>query len=341
MTGELTSHALAQRFGGGQKTTWANYRNGSKDIPLDLLRTAIKELQPVGDRGRLFKRAKELVQAARNAREGRGVALEPEPNSAYPAAVHALTQVIWVAEQSAFVRDTSNALRTGELRREDLSYEEPFPKDFPKRLAERGTLIGHFVTDENGTRFSQRYGQANPWPQRLLDYKPGRIVGATVVANALGGLHLQLESGGISYIEHGDGSADLTVGSQLQVSITGVHPREQRISVVRASPPRPPLPWEAYPRMGEQLWATMAAINTEKGYALVRLDDYPDLQAGLLHRSDMTEHLERRLQLGEVSVAEKVLVEPATMRRSPRNPAHLEFRVREVPAELAFRLEVD
>ncbi|MFC8840069.1 hypothetical protein ACFT8Q_08070 [Streptomyces griseoincarnatus] len=330
VTSGLTTTELARRFGRVKKTTWANYRNGTRDIPHDLLRDLIRELCPSREHKRLLERASLLVMQARNAQQGRGLAVEPEPEQVRRTAVKAVAEVIWATEESVFVRDVNNALRTGELRPGDISYTESVPSSMAKRYPVGRQVPGHFVTDENGTRFSRRHGQTNPWPRWAEAYQVGTTVTATVFNRQGTGAFVQLEFGGVSRLSE---SLDLTIGSQLDVTIISVHAAEQLIRI-RRTPlgPVAGLPLEDYPQVADRMWSTVIFPETNKGvYLLVELSGYAHLRrAAILHSSAMTEELRARVVSGAVTRGEQVYVEVVGLRPS-KHAGVMDIQVREVP----------
>ncbi|MFG2306696.1 hypothetical protein [Actinacidiphila glaucinigra] len=333
VTSGLSTLELARRFGRAKKTTWANYRNGSRDIPHDLLKELIRELCPTREHERLFGRAALLVRQAKNAQQGRGLAVEPESAEVGRTAVKALGNVIWATEKSVFVRDVNNDLRTGELRLGELSYTESIPSDMAKRYPVGRAIPGHFVTDEDGTRFTRRHGQTNPWPRWSELYRVGSTVIATVTLKQGTGAFVELESGGVSRLSN---THDLDIGSQLDVKITSFYAARQLIRVARATTPREAaqmfLPLSAYPQVEDRLWSTVIAPDAGKGvYLLVELNGYAHLKrAAILHSSQMTEELKARTAAGTVAQGEQVYVEVLKVHAS-QQPGVRDVTLREVP----------
>ncbi|MFC9460593.1 hypothetical protein [Streptomyces sp. NPDC056983] len=334
MTAGLTSTALAKRFSQRQKTAWASYRNGTRHIPLDLLKELIQDLCQPHEHARLIERAGALVLQARDAREGRGITVDPDPPQVIQSAVKAWGKVIWGTETSVFLRDVSNDLRTGELRLAEISYTETVPSDLVRRYPVGRSVLGHFVTNENGTRFSCRYGQTNPWPRLSELYTVGTTVKATVYKeHSSGARFVELESGGVSRIAQDEATSDLTEGSQLDVRVTKFDLMKQLIDVTRATPPAPEavLPLSAYPQVGERMWSTAVITEAQRGYLLVELEGYASLRrAALLHVSHMTDDLKVRIAAEQVAIGERIYVEVVRVAPS-RRLGVMNLSVREVP----------
>ncbi|GED83735.1 S1 RNA-binding domain-containing protein [Streptomyces sp. 6-11-2] len=249
--------------------------------------------------------------------------------------VDAVAEVVWATADRIFVRDVQNELRTGEMRRTDVNYGDTVPEDMAKRYHQGSKISGTFVTDENGTRFSQRYGQVNPWPRLQAEYARGQVTTARVSDLNRGGCFVELASGGKSRIPtHQANAAGLLLGSEVQVRVLHVDPVRQRIdvalahhAVASAAPPS----MDAYPRTGERLAATVRTVVAEHGFVLVELDGYPGMaKPALLHVSEMAPATRDGVEAGSVVHGERVFVEVIEVRPSRRDPGLLDVRVREV-----------
>lgn len=263
--------------------------------------------------------------------------------------VEAIAEVVWTAADHIYVRDVQNELRTGVMRRTDMDYLEALPDDMTKRFREHGRVRGVFVTDENGTRFSQRHGKTNPWPSFEMAYRRGALARAKVVQINRGGCFVELEEGGKSRLSMAAAEAvGLDRGSEVRVRVLSVDPVRQRIEVTLAD--RTPTAGEAsrmalapndaerrtavaLPRSGEQYQGTVTSSVCERGFALVALDGWTEMgQPAILHVSRMTAQLRERFEAGAVAKGDRLRVEVLSAALSPRDPERVEVRLREVPA---------
>ncbi|GAA2285932.1 hypothetical protein GCM10010415_65250 [Streptomyces atrovirens] len=260
--------------------------------------------------------------------------------------VEAIAEVVWTAADHIYVRDVQNELRTGVMRRSDMDYLEALPDDMTKRFREHGRVRGVFVTDENGTRFSQRHGKTNPWPSFEMSYRRGALVRAKVVQINRGGCFVELQEGGKSRLSMAAAeAAGLDRGSEVRVRVLSVDPVRQRIEVTLADhrrdvPDGAPLndaerkPAVALPRSGEQYQGTVTSSVCERGFMLVALDGWSKMgQSAILHISRMTAQLRERFEAGAVAKGDRLRVEVLSAALSPRDPERAEVRLREVPAD--------
>ncbi|MFE9890634.1 hypothetical protein [Streptomyces scopuliridis] len=264
--------------------------------------------------------------------------------------VEAIAEVVWTAADHIYVRDIQNELRTGVMRRTDMDYLEALPDDMTKRFREHGRVRGVFVTDENGTRFSQRHGKTNPWPSFEMAYLRGALVRAKVVQINRGGCFVELEEGGKSRLSMAAAeAAGLDRGSEVRVRVLSVDPVRQRIEVTLAdrtptvggvsrmalTPDAERQSAVALPRSGEQYQGTVTSSVCERGFALVALDGWSEMgQSAILHVSRMTAQLRKRFEAGAVAKGDRLRVEVLSAALSPRDPERGEVRLREVPANV-------
>ncbi|MFI7876062.1 hypothetical protein [Streptomyces salinarius] len=334
-----TPETLARgRYGPG-RSLWYDYKNGSKDIPLALLQAIIRELAPPADRPRLLEQAALYSHQARSARAGEGV-LSAQQKPAFPIVVEAVAEVIWGSAESVFVRDTANVKRTGELRVEHLAWDETIPEDISVRYPPGYTLDGQFVTDEDGTHFSRQHGQISPWHQWVRIYQPGAQFLATVSKiTSKGDVFVVLEHGGVSRIANTQVTADLAQGSQLQVTIRSILPKQRCINVTRsasrvAASPTAELPLEGCPESRDRMWATVVRPKPDKAFILLDLDGYPQLpgnSAAMLYHTAMSTPLKESLLTGQVSMGDRVFVEVLLVRPDLKRPGKVQVHVREIP----------
>ncbi|ACY97019.1 RNA binding S1 domain protein [Thermomonospora curvata DSM 43183] len=264
--------------------------------------------------------------------------------------VEAIAEVVLTATDHIFVRDIQNELRTGVMRRTDMDYLETLPDDMSKRFRIGARLNGVFVTDENGTRFSQRHGKTNPWPALEAKYRRGTLVRAEVVQINRGGYFVALQDGGKSRIPtHMAEAAGLEQGSEVLVRVLRVDPVRQRIDVVLADhaptadrrPGQAPVsgtpgarPGPVLPRQGERCTGTVTRPFRERGFVLVTLDGWTELgQPAILHIFQMTPRTRERFSAGELDKGDRLHVEVVSAAPSARDPERAEIRLREVPAE--------
>ncbi|MGW3113748.1 hypothetical protein [Streptomyces sp. NPDC001091] len=264
--------------------------------------------------------------------------------------VEAIAEVVWTAVDHIYVRDVQNELRTGVMRRNDIDYLDTLPDDMARRFREGTRIRGTFVTDENGTRFSQRHGVANPWPAFERDYPRGALVQASVSQVNRGGYFVELENGGRSRLSTvAAQAAGLDRGSEVRVRVLGVDPVRQRIDVGLADRPATPgvVPFPApgaeptavdravtpLPHPGERYDGTVANVFPDRGFVLVELDGWSELgQPAFLHVSRMTRELRDRCTSAAIVPGERLSVEVLSAGPSPRHPDRYEVRLREVPA---------
>ncbi|WP_405811294.1 hypothetical protein OG524_19445 [Streptomyces sp. NBC_01520] len=261
--------------------------------------------------------------------------------------VEAIAEVVWTAADHIYVRDVQNELRTGVMRRTDMDYLETLPDDMAKRFREHSRVRGIFVTDENGTRFSQRHGKTNPWPSFEMAYQRGALVRAKVTQINRGGCFVELEDGGKSRLSTAAAeAAGLDHGSEVRVRVHRVDPAGQRIEVTLADrvPTAGGLPRTALapanagrhlplllPRPGDQCEGTVTKPVNERGFVLVDLDGWSDIgQPAFLHISRMTSELRERFNAGAVAKGDRLRVEVVSAGPSPRDPERVEVRLREV-----------
>ncbi|MGW0165968.1 hypothetical protein ACWDWT_12340 [Streptomyces sp. NPDC003343] len=262
--------------------------------------------------------------------------------------VEAIAEVVWTTADHIFVRDVQNELRTGVMRRTDVDYLEKVPEDMSKRFRETSRIRGTFVTDENGTRFSQRHGKTNPWPSFEKAYQRGAIVQATVDQVNRGGYFVELEGGARSRLSPAAAeAAGLSRGAEVRVRVLSVDAARQRIDVALAD--RTPsmgvsaftaagtgdTGWGAValPRRGERCEGTVTNSFLERGFVLVSLDGWSELpQRAILHFSRMTAALQEQFSRGGVREGDRLRVEVIFAGPSARNPERAEVRLQEVPS---------
>ncbi|CAM5648036.1 hypothetical protein STANM337S_06506 [Streptomyces tanashiensis] len=327
-----TPDSLGESKYGPGRTLWYAYRNGKKDIPLPLLLQVIRDLAPAEQRRSLEEKGRRYAEQARTARLGEGLLAEPE--SVFPIIVEAVAEVIWGSQDSVFVRDTANAKRTGELRAEELAWDEVIPPNMSTRYTAGYVFDGRFVTDEDGTHFTRRHGKLNPWHQWVRAYRPGTRVLATVSKVTPNDVFVTLEQGGISRVTP-PLSGELALGAQLHVTIQSVFPKERRINVHLSPSAHVAVPamreesQDAWPKRGERIWATVAAQRVEQ-YVLLTLDGYPYLPgnaAAMLHRKRMSPAFLESFVTGGVRTGDRLFVQVELVAPDSKRPGRLRVHV--------------
>lgn len=338
-----TPESLAKgRYGPG-RSLWYDYKNGTKDIPLALLQTIIRELAPPADRPALLQRAALYSQRARSSRAGQGVLSSASQRPVFPIAVDAAAEVIWGSAESVFVRDTSNDKRTGELRKEHLAWDEVIPEDISVRYPPGSTVDGQFVTDANGTHFSRQHGQLSPWHQWVRIYQRGaRFTGTVSRVTSRGDVFIVLEHGGVSRLPRSEVTRDLVQGTQVQVTIRSISAKYRRIDVTRSASQHvqslmAEVSLDGCPQPHERMWATVVMVSPSKGFILLDLDGYPKLPGGsaaMLYHTAMSAPLKESLLSHQVNIRDRVFVEVLIVRPDLKRPGKVQVHVHEIPPEV-------
>ncbi len=245
-----------------------------------------------------------------------------------------------VDRESIIVRDVRTR-RVAEMHKTDVDYRSEVPSDMTKRFREGMELDGTFITEPDGrTRFTQRAGQRNPWPDLQAAYPPGRVFSSRVVkVTTAGGAFVAVAHEVNGYIPPAEAhAAGLQVGQAVEVVVLSLDPERQRISLTLANRPaasRAPAPTGSYPQVGERLDGTVTRVEPERdgrgGYLLVRLDDWPRLpRPAILHCSAMTPLLREAVNAGLVENGHQLTVEVIDV-----DPVRCRVQVRDVAVAAA------
>jgi hypothetical protein len=259
--------------------------------------------------------------------------------------VEAIARVEWATVDHIFVRDVSNMERSAELRKADLSWEDPVPESMEKKFRVGTKVHGTFVTDNNGIRFSQRHRVDNPWPARDQAYPRGKVVSAEVTGVGGNGVFLELESGGNPRIP-ASRAVGVAVGDKIRVRIKGVDAEKRRIDVeIESSNQSPaPSPYAAseYPQRGENREGVIVATVVDRGYVLVEIEGYENLpRPSMLHVNDMSEQLRSDVESGAITKGGRVAVEVKEVSPSHKNPGQYKVRLRgEAIASVAHQADL-
>ncbi|MFB7421177.1 hypothetical protein ACFC1L_42180 [Streptomyces sp. NPDC056210] len=340
-----TPTSLGTSIYGPGRSTWYAFKNGEQDISPTLLATIIREFAPRGDQHRLQEQAKHFLSEAKRARAGKGLPAAVQ-RPAFPIVVEAVAEVIWGSAESVFVRDTANPRRTGELLAEHLPWDRTIPADLSVRYPIGDTIAGHFVTDRNGTHFTERHGQLSPWHQWVRIYQRGATFRATVSrVTAKGDVFIDLQHGGTSRIVPSQVTGELVKGTQLEVTIRSILPKQRCINVTRSGWSAPaPTPTRASsvdlallagcPQEGERMWATVTSPRPEKAFILLALEGYPQLPGNslaILYHTAMSTPLKEALLGDQVRVGDRLFVEVLLARPDLKRSGKVQVHVREIP----------
>ncbi|WP_328982800.1 tetratricopeptide repeat protein [Streptomyces mirabilis] len=146
--------------------------------------------------------------------------------------VEAIAEAVRTESDRIYVQDVQDGTRTAFMQRTDMDYLTLLPDNMSHRFGVGDRIKGVFVTDANGTRFSQRHGKTDPWPTFKVAYRRGAVVPATVTGVNRNGVFVELEGGGKSRLPLDEANlAGLVAGSGLLVRVIKLDLTRQRIDV--------------------------------------------------------------------------------------------------------------
>ncbi|WDT55777.1 S1 RNA-binding domain-containing protein [Streptomyces sp. G7(2002)] len=260
--------------------------------------------------------------------------------------IAARAQVVSAEPDFLVVRDVQNPRRLGEMRKTDVDYLREVPLDMSRKFPVGALINGTFISEEDGTRFTQRAGQKNPWPDIVETFPPGHVFTSRVVNRANVGAFISIAHGVNSLIPRAEAeAAGLLNGSEVEVVIQRVDPDRQKAFLALANPTSPETganPSAApevkdYPKAGERVTATVARIAQEEpsgsgGYILVALDDWSLPRPVILHRTRMSDSLRHAFDSHALKIEDRLTVEVLTVRPSVKHPGKITVEVCDIEA---------
>ncbi|MDX3078581.1 hypothetical protein [Streptomyces sp. MI02-7b] len=256
--------------------------------------------------------------------------------------LRAKVRVEEVFEDHIRVRDLRNPRRSAEMYKGDMSYRDVIPDDLSQRFHVGREISGFFVYRDNNLVFTQQEGE-DPWDEWERTYQRGRSLTATVYEVNGKGVWVELAGGGRSRVRNHE-AAGLKEHDEVTVIIRWIDRARQRIDIALANQQATLTPtllasvatpsMDGYPQVGERHGATI--VIRDRSFALVRLDDYPNLPTlALLHAQKMSPSLREELDDGRLEEGRRVLVNIEEVCPSRNKPGRIDVKVREIEGELS------